>query len=142
MNDKPLRVDDYPLAERSPELVRSKGGRALDDMTMEAVLDGTVGMEDLRITPDALRMQAEIARDAGRATLADNFDRAAEMTAIPQDTIMEIYELLRPGRAGSKEALYETAAMLDERYGARRMADFVREAADVYERRELFAFRY
>jgi propanediol dehydratase small subunit len=142
MRGKALGVDDYPLAERRLDLVRSHGGLGLKDLTMAAVLDGSVGLDDLRITPEALRMQADIARAAGRSTLAENFERAAEMAVMPQAVIMQVYEQLRPGRAGTKEALLETARSLEETYGARRMADFVREAAEVYERRGLFAFRY
>lgn len=135
-------TEDFPLAEKRPDLIRSQGGRSLDELTLDAVDAGEVTLDDLRITPDALMLQAEIARDAGREALADNFERAAEMTAIPQPVIMEIYELLRPGRASSKDKLMEAADMLRTRYGAERMATFITEAADVYEQRGLFTFRF
>jgi propanediol dehydratase small subunit len=142
MSDKDLGVHDYPLAEQRPDLIKSHGGRRLEDLTLEAVAGGDVTLEDLRITPSALNMQAEIARDAGRAALADNFERAAEMTALPQKVIMEIYELLRPGRASGKDELLGAAEMLRSTYGAERMAAFVAEAAEVYEQRGLFKFRF
>ncbi len=66
-------------------------------------------MEDLRITPQALADQAEISRAAKRPTLALNFERAAELVDVPQDFIMSSYEMLRPGRAKSKEQLLEVA---------------------------------
>ena len=66
---------------------------------------GEVTMEDLRITPNALADQAEISRAARRPTLALNFERAAELVGVPQDFIMSSYEMLRPGRAKSKEQL-------------------------------------
>ena len=43
-------------------------------------------------------MQAGIARAAGRDRLALNLERAAELVAVPQDVILETYEMLRPGR--------------------------------------------
>jgi glycerol dehydratase small subunit/propanediol dehydratase small subunit len=133
---------DYPLAETQPEAITGPRGRRLSDITLDAVLDGSVTMEDLRITPDALKAQAEIARDAGRPTLAENFERAAELVDVPQDVIMRVYELLRPGRARDKQQLLDAARMLREDYKAIRMAAFVEEAADTYEERGLFTFRF
>ena len=99
-------------------------------------------MNDLRITDEALVRQAEVARSAGRATLGANFERASELCDVPQDEIMRIYELLRPGRARDKGPLLDAARMLRETYGAERMAAFVEEAAAIYERRGLFRFRF
>jgi len=141
MNAK-LTVADYPVAEKRPELVRGRGGKPLDAITLDAVVAGDVSLDDLRITPEALRRQAEIAREAGRATLAANFERAAELTDVPQDFIMKVYELLRPGRARDKTPLLDAARTLRETYGATRMAAFVEEAAAVYERRGLFTYRF
>ena len=137
-----LSVDDYPVAEQRPELVRGSRGKRLDEITLDALQAGEVGIEDLRRTPEALRQQAEISRAAGRAALADNFERAAEMALIPQQTIMEFYELLRPGRAADKQALLDAAARLRSEFSAPRMAAFVEEAAEVYARRGLFKYRY
>ncbi|MGF7159076.1 propanediol dehydratase small subunit [Rhodoligotrophos appendicifer] len=137
-----LTIRDYPIAEKRPELLEAEGGKAIADLNLEAVESGAVTMEDLRITPLALGLQAEIARDAGRPTLADNFERAAELVEVPQDFIMEVYELLRPGRAASKAPLMDAARVLREVHGARRMAAFVEEAAEVYERRGLFRYRF
>ena len=137
-----LRITDYPVAEKRPELVRSGSGKRLDEITLQALQEGKANIEDLRITPEALRQQAEIARAAGRAALADNFERAAEMTMIPQQTIMEFYELLRPGRASDKQALLDVAERLRNESSAPRMAGFIEEAAEVYARRGLFKFRF
>jgi glycerol dehydratase small subunit/propanediol dehydratase small subunit len=114
----------------------------MSDITLKAVLDGEVTMEDIAITPEALRAQADIARSAGRPTLADNFERAAELTAVPQDEIMAVYELLRPGRSRSPDPLLEAAERFETVHGAVRMATFLREAAAVYARRGLFSFRF
>jgi propanediol dehydratase small subunit len=137
-----LSTADYPLAEKRPELVKGPRGKALEEITLDEVVSGTVDMDDLRITPDALRAQAEIARAAGRPTLAANFERAAEMVEVPQGTIMEIYELLRPGRAKDKTQLLSAARRLRDAFGAGALAAFLEEAAEVYERRGLFRFRF
>lgn len=137
-----LAVVDYPLAETQPERIAGKRGKRLSEITLDAVLDGAVAMEDLRITPKALRDQAEISRAAGRPTLALNFERASELVEVPQDFIMDVYELLRPGRAKSKQQLLDAARALRETHRAERVAAFVEEAAETYERRGLFTYRF
>ena len=109
---------------------------------MKAVLSGDVTMDDLRITPRALEQQAEIATSVGRSALAGNLKRAAEMTRLPQEEVMEIYELLRPGRAASKDSLLDVAQELRNEQDAPLLADFVEEAARFYEKRGLFRKRY
>jgi propanediol dehydratase small subunit len=142
MTGKPLTVADYPLAENRPDVVETKAGKKLDDITLEGVLSDRVSLEDLRITDRALRQQAEIASAAGRPTLAANFERGAELVDVPQDVIMRVYELLRPGRAGSKDELVAAATELRETYGAEGVAAFIEEAAEVYERRSLYKKRF
>lgn len=137
-----LSTADYPLAEKRSGLVKGARGKSLDDITLDSVVAGEVGMEDLRITPDMLFAQAEIARAAGRPALAANFERAAEMVNVPQSLIMETYELLRPGRAPDRTKLMAAACKLRQEFGAERLAAFIEDAADVYERRGLFRFRY
>jgi propanediol dehydratase small subunit len=133
---------DYPLAEKHPEKVKSATGKALPDITLDAVLDGRVTIEDLRITPEALHAQADIARASNRPRLGDNFERAAELVGVPQELIMKAYELLRPGRATSKSEIFEIARMFRTQYCAEKIAAFMEEAAEVYEVRGLFAKRY
>jgi glycerol dehydratase small subunit/propanediol dehydratase small subunit len=133
---------DYPLAETQPGAVMGKRGKTLPEITLDAVIAGDVTMEDLRITPQALQAQADVARDAGRPTLALNFERGAELVEVPQDFIMQVYELLRPGRAKSKEELLEAAATMRGTYKAERIASFIEEAAETYEARGLFTFRF
>ena len=142
MGERSLSVADYPLAEKRPELIEGRRGKRLDDITLEALVAGDVGLEDLRITPAALKLQAEIARAAGRPMLAKNFERSAELVDVPQDVLMNVYELLRPGRAKDKAPLLDAAATLRDTYGATAMARFVEEAAEVYERRGIFTRRY
>ena len=83
MSDK-LTIEDYPLSEKRPELIAGQRGRKLGDITLDALASGEVQMEDLRITRQALQYQAEIARAAGRPTLAENFERGAELVDVPE----------------------------------------------------------
>lgn len=130
---------DYPMAENMPGSIRGGRGKALDELAMEAVLSGTVTMEDLRITAEALNAQAAIARAAGRPALAKNFERGAELVAIPQELIMETYDMLRPGRVRERRVLMERAELLRRDYGAEEIARFIETAAEFYSRRGLVA---
>ncbi|MFC3074338.1 diol dehydratase small subunit [Shinella pollutisoli] len=132
----------YPISENAPDRLRSAKGRPFAELTLDNVLDGSVDHGDFSITEDALRYQAEVARRACRGTLADSFERAAEMVKVPNAILMETYELLRPGRAESADLLFERARLLREEFGAERMALFIEEAANAYIRRSLFRRRY
>jgi len=143
VSDKPkVGVGDYPLAEKRPDLVRGRRGKGIADISLETILADEATMQDLAITPQMLRLQADISRAAGRAKLAENLERAAEMADLPQDVIMAVYEHLRPGRATSAADLAAIAADLRATYKAERLACFIEEAAAVYEKRGLFSFRY
>ncbi len=98
--------------------------------------NGKATFEDFRITPEALEMQAQIAESAGRRQIAQNLRRAAELTKVPDERILEIYNLLRPHRS-TKEELEGIAEELETKYGAKVCAAFVRESAEVYARRKL-----
>lgn len=137
-----LTVADYPLAETRPDQIKGKRGMALEEITLASVMAGNVTMADLQITPQALLDQAEISADAGRGALALNFARAAELVDVPQEVIMSSYELLRPGRANSRQELYDRATLLRTTHNAPAVADFIEEAADIYQARGLFARRY
>jgi propanediol dehydratase small subunit len=121
-------MPDYPLAEKAPERLKTPSGLAFQDITLEAVLAGKVEMRDLRVTAEALELQAQVADEAGRPQLAENLRRAAELVDIPEDRILEVYKALRPGR-GSRQALFELADDLENRWQAKRCAALVREAA-------------
>lgn len=125
---------EYPLGTHRPDLVRTPGGIALDDLALHG--DG-VETDELRATPETLRLQADVAREAGRSQLADNLLRAAELAPLPDETILEIYTALRPRRSSAAE-LADWADRLDG-WGAPLTAAFVREAAHVYAERGLLA---
>lgn len=130
-----VTVDDYPLASKHPEWVKTPTGKTAEDITLDNVLNGTVTDQDMRITPEILRIQAQIARDAGRELLAVNFERAAELTAVPDDRVLEIYNALRPYRS-SKQELLAIGDELESKYQASICANYVREAAELYEQRK------
>jgi propanediol dehydratase small subunit len=130
-------IRDYPLGARRPDLVTTPAGVPLDGVTLDAVRDGTVSGGEIRATPQTLRLQAEVAAAAGRTQLAENLERAAELAAVPDDVLLEIYTALRPRRATAEE-LAEWASRLDG-LDAPRTAAFVREAASAYAKRGLLA---
>ena len=129
---------DYPLSVHRTDLLFTPTGKSIDDITIEAVVSGEVQAPDLRITPDTLRLQAQIAEKDGRKQLGANLHRAAEMTAISDERVLEIYNALRPN-ASTKAELESIAEELQSQYNATFLADLVREAADVYERRDILA---
>ena len=128
---------DYPLGTRRPDLVATPGGVPLRDVTLDAARAGALGADEMRATPETLRLQAQIARGAGRTQLAENLERAAELALVPDDLLLDAYTALRPGRATAVE-LEEWAVRL-EGFEATKTAAFVREAAAVYEERGLLA---
>jgi propanediol dehydratase small subunit len=125
---------DYPLSGKRPDLVQSATGLRLDEITLEKVGAGKIGFEDIRIRPETLEYQAQIAESAGRPVLAANLRRAGELTRIPDERVLEIYNALRPYRSTKRELL-DIADELESKYQARICSALVREAAEVYERR-------
>jgi propanediol dehydratase small subunit len=117
--------------------VRALSGRPVGQLTVEAVRAGEVDVADLRIHPDTLERQAVVAEEHGNPQLAANLRRAAELTRLPDDEVLSIYEALRPGR--STPAQLTTLASSLAARGLPRCAALVSEAADVYSRRGLSA---
>jgi propanediol dehydratase small subunit len=129
---------DYPLGRRRPDLVTTPSGLRQADVTLDARRAGTVDGDDLRATEETIKRQAAVALAAGRMPLAENLLRAAELAAVPADTVLEIYTALRPRRATAAE-LEAWAERLERELAAPRMATFVREALAVYAQRGLLA---
>ena len=123
---------DYPISKKHPDWIQDK---KFEDITLENILSGYVTAEDLRIKPEILIKQGEIAKNAGREAIQYNFSRAAELTKVPDERVLEIYNALRPYRS-SKQELLDIANELENQYGAVICAGFVREAAENYERRK------
>lgn len=129
-----LTVKDYPLANKHPDMVVSNTGKPLTKLTFDNVKRGELSADDFKISPGTLELQAQIADADGRQSLGRNLRRAAELIAVPDNRLLEIYNALRPYRS-SKSELLEIADELETQYHATVSAGFVREAADVYEKR-------
>ena len=126
----------YPLMENAEDQLHAHSGRPLTEITTEALAKGDLTAADLSIHADTLRLQAEIARKAGYDQLAANLLRAAELTTVPNEEVLQIYNLLRPNRA-SYGQLMQLALRLEQTYQAAENARFVRKAAEVYKERRL-----
>ena len=124
---------DYPLATKRPGDITTPTGKNLQEITLENVLNGKIKPEDVRISPETLEMQAEIAEGMNRNAIARNLRRAAELISVPDERILEIYNALRPYRS-TKEELLNIADELEKVYSAKVNAGLVREAAEVYEK--------
>jgi propanediol dehydratase small subunit len=116
--------------------ITSHSGRALEELTIEGVLSGRLNADDFRISSETLVHQAEMAEAAGYRQFADNLRRAAELTNFTNQELIDIYDLLRPGRA-SHEQLIELAKKFELGRGSPRIAALIREAAEVYHARAL-----
>ena len=127
----------YPLSDGARDRVRTASGRAVSEITLDAVLAGAISPEDVRISPETLRLQAGFAEQGGNPQLAENLRRGAELTEFSDDELLRFYEMLRPGRSSAAE-LDSLAEMLAAR-GAERCAVLVREARAAYARRGLIA---
>lgn len=134
-NGPEATADDYPIAQKHPDWIVVGDNKKFEDITLENILNGTITAQDLRIKPEILLKQGEIAKNAGREAIQYNFSRAAELTKVPDARVLEIYNALRPYRS-SKQELLAIANELDQVYGAKICANFVREAAENYERRK------
>ena len=91
--------------------IRALSGKPVEGLTVEAVQAGEVGVADLRIHPDTLEHQAVVAAEHGNPQLAENLRRAAELTRLPDEEVLAVYDALRPGRSTPAQ-LTELAASL------------------------------
>lgn len=127
----------YPLGESGRDAIRGAGGRPASGLTLEGVLSGEIGSEDVRVSPETLRLQAGFAERGGNRQLAENLRRGAELTAFSDEELLRFYEMLRPGRSSAAE-LDALAERLEDG-GAALSAALVREARAAYGRRGLIA---
>lgn len=127
------RQVNYPLMEKASEL-RAASGRPANEIRLAALIE--LSPDDLRISAETLRAQAAVAQGAGFTQLAENLTRAAELTAVPNEELLHMYEIMRPGRS-TYDQLQEMATKLEITYGAATTAAMVREAAKVYRQRDL-----
>ncbi|CCU77897.1 Glycerol dehydratase small subunit [Halanaerobium saccharolyticum subsp. saccharolyticum DSM 6643] len=130
-----LTARDYPMGEKSKDKVKTPSGQTLDDIEFKKIVSGETPGSELRITAETLNHQAEIARSVDREQFAKNLERAAELTKVGDERILEIYNALRPYRS-TKQDMLEIADELENEYDAKINAAFIREAAQVYEKRK------
>jgi propanediol dehydratase small subunit len=114
----------------------SKTGKPPSELSLDAILAGKLSMADLSIGPLTLRSLADAVEADGNIVYANNLRRAAELTSMSNEEVMEIYRALRPGRATGAELL-AIAHRLENEVGAPLTARLVREAAEVYRERGL-----
>jgi propanediol dehydratase small subunit len=126
----------YPLGMNARRDLKSASGRALVDIQMADVINGGISREDLCISAETLHIQAEVADQAGFDRLARNLNMAAELTRVPNDELLKMYEALRPRRSSHKE-LFTLAELLESVYNAPNTGRFVRQAAEIYQLRGL-----
>ncbi len=131
-----VNAKDYPLAAKRPDLLVGPRGKSFDELNLANIVNGKVGFEDFKITPQALEYQAQVAESTGRPQITRNLRRAAELTGVADERVLEIYNALRPHRS-TKEELLAIAEELETKYGATVCGGFIREAAEVYQRRKL-----
>ena len=127
---------DYPLASKRPELVKTVSGLNFSEITLGNVVSEKIDPREIRISPETLEFQARIAEAHGRVQLATNFRRAAELTRVPDEEVLRIYNALRPHQA-TRDDLLAIAKDLEKNYKARINAQFIREAVKIYEKRDL-----
>lgn len=123
----------YPLMDDAASL-QAASGRTADGVTLAHLAE--LSPDDLRISAETLRAQAVVAAQNGFSQLAENLTRAAELTAVPNDELLMMYERMRPGRATLSE-MTSLADRLESLYGATQTAALVREAAVIYQERKL-----
>jgi propanediol dehydratase small subunit len=117
-------------------LIRTATGRSLESINLQAVMDNQLAPEDLRIHAETLQFQAQKARQAGYFLLAENFERAAELTHIPDAMVLSIYEALRPHRS-TRDELIQLADRLKAEYAAEQVSNFILGAVEIYTQRNL-----
>ena len=122
---------DYPIGDKRPELIISATGKQYKELTLDKLLAGQLTAEDLRIRPETLELQAQVAESVHRDAFAGNLRRAAELIAVPDARLLEIYNAMRPYKS-TKEELLAIADELKTQYNAPVSAALVAEAAEVY----------
>lgn len=127
-------MSEHDLRGADPR--RRESRIAPEEITLEGLRNGHVTIEDVTIRRRTLEAQAQRAVAEGYPQLARNFQRAAELTMVPGETLLAIYEKLRPKRATYGELL-ALSQEIAARYDAPETGAFIREAAEAYQRKGL-----
>ena len=129
MSETEIENDRSQTADHAK--ITTQTGKHLDELTMEAILQGKLTEADFRISAETLQHQAQAAEEAGYVQQGRNLRRAAELTGVSNEEVLAIYNALRPGRT-SYRALIALATRLEQTLDAPLTAALVREAAEVY----------
>ena len=129
-------IHKYPISEYAKETIQSITNKPLTEIQISNLSKNELVPDDLRIRAESLHAQANISRQAGYTRLAENLERAAELTRIPDEYLLLFYEALRPRRSTFIE-LEELARKLELEFNAYRCAMFIREGAEAYKLRGL-----
>ena len=116
--------------------INSKTGVPVEQLLLDRVAGGWGDMADFSIAGETLLHQADVAAKGNRRQVTENFRRAAELVAVPDDIILRIYDALRPFRVTQAD-LAALAAQLRQQFHAFECARWVEEAAEVYASRGL-----
>ncbi len=127
-------MSNYPLGQNEADTITSKTGKKLSQITLSEVKRGGVTAEDIKISPEMLRRQGQVAASVDNPQMAANFERAAELSNVPDDVILKMYDKLRPNRSTKRELVLMAQELLSE-YQAPHCAKLVLEAAEIYEKR-------
>lgn len=127
-------MSNYPLGQNEADTITSKTGKKLSQITLDEVKRGNVAADDIKISPEMLRRQGKVAASVDNPQMEANFERAAELSSVPDDVILTMYNKLRPNRSTKKELVLMAQELL-EKYHAPHCAKLVLEAAEIYEKR-------
>ena len=81
---------NYPLAESMADQIKTPTGKDFTSLSYEKVINGELSADDMRIAPETLEMQAQVAESVHREAFAGNLRRAAELIAVPDDRLLEL----------------------------------------------------
>lgn len=129
-------INDYPLGKKHFNSIKTKTNKLLSDITINNVSNNLIDNKDLSISSKTLLMQSEIAASDNKIELSKNLKRAAEMVSIPDEKLIEIYDILRPNRA-SEEEILKIASELETQYNAIDTANLLKQTCHVYKKRGL-----
>ena len=127
-------MSNYPLGQNEADTITSKTGKKLSQITLDEAKRGNVAADDIKISPEMLRRQGKVAASVDNPQMEANFERAAELSSVPDDVILTMYNKLRPNRSTKKELVLMAQELL-EKYHAPHCAKLVLEAAEIYEKR-------
>lgn len=127
-------MSNYPLGKNEADTITSRTGKKLSQITLEEVKRGNVNADDIKISSEMLKRQGQVAAEADNPQMQANFERAAELVNVPDDVILNMYNMLRPNRSTKRQILVLAQELL-ETYKAPHCAKLVLEAAEIYEKR-------